>query len=318
MGRGGSDHRPVADGILQGGERRRIGRRCGHVELEIAGRENAAAPRARRSALRRGRAGKAEIEPLQKMRDGLRKAPPAPERIFREPAIDQDHRHAAIRGFDDHVRPEIGFHEQSEVGPPMIEEAADEARNVDRHELMHDAARQALLGEIARCNGAGRDQDGDAPRANPLDQRQHAGKLADACAVQPDQRSVRPRDAALAAPFGKTLTMFFAALGPARKQHRGEWCRRPRHQAIDHQAGGQSAHDAMPPALICEIVGALRQPVEFVFQLLAGVFEGAASASRETKIGPLAAMPIRPNGRLIAVRSQLSSSIRRLDAIATG
>ena len=131
----------------------------------------------------------------------------------------------------------------------MIEEAADEARNVDRHELMHDPARQALLGEIARCNGAGRDQDGDVAGANPLDQRQHAGKFSHACAVQPDQWSVRPRDAAFAAPFGETLTMFFSALGPARKQHGGEWRRRPRHQAVDHQAGGQSAHDALPPDL---------------------------------------------------------------------
>ena len=87
----------------------------------------------------------------------------------------------------------------------MIEEAADEARNVDRDELMHDAARQALLCEIARCNGAGRDQDGDAARANPLDQRQDAGKLSHACAVQPDQWSVRPRDAAFAAPFGRDV-----------------------------------------------------------------------------------------------------------------
>jgi len=131
----------------------------------------------------------------------------------------------------------------------MIEEAADEARNVDRDELMHDAARQALLCEIARCNGAGRDQDGDAPRANPLDQGQDAGKLSHACAVQPDQRSVRPRDAALASAFGKTLTMLFSALGPARKKHGGEWCRRPRHQTVDHQSGGQSAHDALPPDL---------------------------------------------------------------------
>ena len=101
----------------------------------------------------------------------------------------------------------------------MIEEAADEARNVDRDELMHDTARQALLGETARCDGAGRDQDWDTARANPLDQRQHAGKFSYACTMQPDQWSVRPRDAAFAAPFGKTLTMFFSALGPTREQH---------------------------------------------------------------------------------------------------
>jgi hypothetical protein len=84
---------------------------------------------------------------------------------------------------NDHVRPEIGFHKQGEIGSPMIEEAPDEARNIDRHELMHDPARQTLLGETTRRDGAGRDQNGDAARANPLDQRQYAGKLSHACAV---------------------------------------------------------------------------------------------------------------------------------------
>ena len=100
----------------------------------------------------------------------------------------------------------------------------------------------------ARRDGAGRDQDGDTASANPLDQRQRAGKLSHARAMQPDQWSIRARDAAFAAPFRKTLTMFFSALGPAREQYGGERCCCPRHQAIDHQAGGQPAH-AAPPVL---------------------------------------------------------------------
>src|SRR5262245_11180458 len=114
----------------------------------------------------------------------------------------------------------------------MIEEAADEARNVDRHELMHDRARQTLLGETARRDGASRDQNGDAARANPLDQWQHAGELSHACAVQPDKWSIRPCDAAFSAPFGEALTMLFSALGPARKQHGSERGCCPRHQAV--------------------------------------------------------------------------------------
>ena len=38
----------------------------------------------------------------------------------------------------------------------MIEEPADKAGNVERHELMNDSARKALLGELARRNRAGR------------------------------------------------------------------------------------------------------------------------------------------------------------------
>ncbi len=77
----------------------------------------------------------------------------------------------------------------------MVEEAAHEARHVERHELMDDAARQPLLGEPARGDGAGGHQHGDAARADALDQRQDADEFADAGAVQPDQRPVRPRDA---------------------------------------------------------------------------------------------------------------------------
>src|SRR5262245_30999467 len=79
MGRGSGDHRTIADGILQGGERRRIGGRCGHVELEVAGRENLRCPKLAKACCVGGSAGKAEIEALQKMRNGVRKPLPAPE-----------------------------------------------------------------------------------------------------------------------------------------------------------------------------------------------------------------------------------------------
>ena len=82
MGRGGSDYRPIAYGIPQGGKRRRIGRRCGHVKLEIAGRKDLGCPKFAEARCVGGSARKAEVEPLQKMRDGVRKAPPAPERIL--------------------------------------------------------------------------------------------------------------------------------------------------------------------------------------------------------------------------------------------
>ena len=51
----------------------------------------------------------------------------------------------AARRLHHQVRPQVGFHEQREIGPPMVEEAPHVARHVDRHELVDDAARQPLL-----------------------------------------------------------------------------------------------------------------------------------------------------------------------------
>ena len=129
----------------------RIGGRRRHIELEIAGGDDMRGAPNSLEALGVGRrARQAEIEPPQQVDDRVRQIAPAPERALRQPAIDQDHRHAAPRRLDHHVRPQIGFHEQREIGLPMIEEAAHEARHVERHELMDDAVRQPLLGQPAR------------------------------------------------------------------------------------------------------------------------------------------------------------------------
>ena len=54
----------------------------------------------------------------------------------------------------DEIGPQIGFDEQREVGPPMIEEAADKSRRIQRNELMHGAGGQTLFGERRRRDGA--------------------------------------------------------------------------------------------------------------------------------------------------------------------
>ena len=147
------------------------------------------APRSRIAPGIGGRLREAEVEAAQQRRDGAGNAPPAIERALGEPAVDQDQRHAAPRAGHDQVGPEIGFDEQREIGPPMIEEAPDEARRVERHELVDHARRQALLGEIGRGDGAGGAQHVELLLADALDQRDHRQQLADAGAVHPDQRA---------------------------------------------------------------------------------------------------------------------------------
>ena len=197
MGGGRGDERAAADRVLQGRKLGPVGGRRRHVELEIAGGDDMRRAQFAEPLGVGRRARQAEIEPPQQRADGARRIAPAPERALRQPAVDQDHRHAALRRLDHHVRPQIGFHEQRQIGPPVLEEAAHEVRHVDRHELMDDAARQPLLGQPAGGDGAGGHQHVDLARADALDQRQHADQFADARAVQPDQRSGRPRHARL-------------------------------------------------------------------------------------------------------------------------
>ena len=113
----------------------------------------------------------AEIEAAQQRGNRGRREPPAIERALRQPAIDEDQRNAALRAHHDQVRPQIGFGEQREVGLPMIEEARDEPRRIERHELVDDARRQPLLGELRRGDGAGCDQHVEILRDDALDQR---------------------------------------------------------------------------------------------------------------------------------------------------
>jgi hypothetical protein len=239
MGGGRRDHRPAADRGSQGLKLGRIGRRRRHVELEIAGGDDMRRAQFVQAFGVGRRASKTEIEPPQQVDDRVRQISPVPQGAFRQPAIDQDQRHAALRCLDHHVRPQIGFHEQREVRVPMIEEAAHEARHVERHELMNDAARQPLLGKPAGCDGAGSDQHADFALRDALDQGQDARQFADTGAMQPDQRARRPSDAGLPAPLGQPHAMLLAVLEPLRQQQRRQWRHRRRQQPIGAQRGRQ-------------------------------------------------------------------------------
>ena len=208
-GRGDDGAQPMsAFAALQ---RRFVDRRRRHVELEIAGADVRAARRVARNAPHRRPTAQAQIETRQQRRDHARHQPPAAERTLRQAAVDHDHRNFALGARQDEIGPQIGFDEQRQVGPPMVEEAPHEARRVERNELVQGAVRQPLLGERRRRDRARRDQHGEILRAHPLDQRHHGEHFADAGAVHPDQRALRTRQARLAAALGQALGMFLAA-----------------------------------------------------------------------------------------------------------
>ena len=59
----------------------------------------------------------------EQRRDRAVHAAPARERTLRHPPVDQDHRQPPRRARQDQVRPQIGFDEQRQRRPPVIEEA---------------------------------------------------------------------------------------------------------------------------------------------------------------------------------------------------
>src|SRR5215471_17712564 len=100
----------------------------------------------------------------------------------------------------------------------MVVEALNEARHIERHELMDDGLRQPLLGHIRGAYRPGGAEHGEILAADTLDQRDDRQKLPDARAVNPDQRARRPRYAALAVALGKPHRMLAAALETMREQ----------------------------------------------------------------------------------------------------
>ncbi len=82
-----------------------------------------------------------EIETPEQRGDRGRRIAPTVERLLGEPGIDEDQRDAAAGALDDQIRPKVGFGEQRQIGPPMLEEADDELRRVDGNKLMDDPRR---------------------------------------------------------------------------------------------------------------------------------------------------------------------------------
>ena len=117
----------------------------------------------------------------------------------------------------------------------MIEEAGHEPRRIVRQELMHDAGREPLLGELRRSDRAGGDQHVEILGGDALHQRKDGGKFAHAGPVHPHQRSSRPRDRAVAAPLMQPRVVFLAALEAMGQQQVRQRFGRPRHHAIGAQ-----------------------------------------------------------------------------------
>ena len=95
----------------------------------------------------------------EQRRDGAVHPLPARKRALRHPAVDQHHRQPPRGARQDQVRPQIGFDEQRQRRPPVIEEARDVARRIIGHILMDDVGRKALGDDRGRGHRARGQQD---------------------------------------------------------------------------------------------------------------------------------------------------------------
>ena len=141
VGRGGDPDLPPGDAASEFGELLLVGGRRRGVVFEIA--DDVDLRRAERSKpLRIGLAlRQAEIKSPEQRADEGGSAQPALVGARAHPRVHHRQRRAGAPRFQDHVRPDLGFGDQSEVGPPMVEEAPHEARRVERRELVQrDAA----------------------------------------------------------------------------------------------------------------------------------------------------------------------------------
>ncbi len=160
---------------------------------------------------------------------------PARKRAMRHPAVDQDHRQPPRRARQDQIGPQIGLDEQRQARPPVIEKARDIARRVVRHILMDDVGGKPLGDDRRRSHRARRQQDADVQRAQLFDQGRRGQHFADAGAVNPHQRSMRPDVRAHAAALADPRRILLALFQPPLDQRRRQRHHRRRQPPVDAQ-----------------------------------------------------------------------------------
>ena len=247
MRRSRDDHRAAACHCHQHIQLVRIGRRRGNVELEVSRHHDIAAAQ-RRKAIRIGlRLRQADVELFEQRRDRPLHPLPARKRALRHPAVNQHHRQPPRGARQDQVRPQVGFDEQRQRGPPVIEKPRDVARRVVRHILMDDVRGKPLGDDRRRGHRARGQEDTQVERSQPFDQRGRRQHLADAGTVNPHQRPGGPDIGAQAAALADPCRVLLAELQSPVDQSRRQRHHRGRQFPVDAQRHRQRISQERPP-----------------------------------------------------------------------
>src|SRR5271167_4694927 len=97
---------------------------------------------------------------------------------------------------------------------PMIEKALDPARQIGRDELVLRSSRQPAFEEMGGGDRSGGDEDLECRPClqQPLDQRQHGGRLADARGMDPKEHRSWPGCTGNSLPLVKPTRVLLALL----------------------------------------------------------------------------------------------------------
>ncbi len=153
------------------------------------------------------------------------------------------------RQFEDRHRPDFGLGDDRQIRLPVFEEAVDRRLEIERHVLVNDRRTQAPGRDPCRGRRAGRQDDVDAAAMDFLDQRDDRIRLADACGMEPDERTLRPRHAGITIALAATGRVLLALRGAQGKIGPHERVDRRTDPAIarKRQPGAKAAHGFSPP-----------------------------------------------------------------------
>ncbi len=212
-----------------------IGRWRRNIEFQVARGDDVAAAKRGETLGIGGRLRQADVELFQDRRYRPRKPAPARKRTRRHAAVDQDHRQPPRRTRQDQIGPQIGFDEQRKTRSPVIEEAADEARQIIGHILMDDVGRKPPRHDRCRGHRARGEENADIESAQPFDQAGRRQHLADTGPVDPDHGAARPGIEAEPAALADSLRILLALLDTLLDQGWRQGRRRQRQAAIETQ-----------------------------------------------------------------------------------
>jgi len=163
MGAGRKPDRPIPDAGSKIGEISGTGGQRWCRMFEIAQQSYIDSAQTFETLCIRFASGKTKPKALEETGSRLPSPTPARSRAFGHAAVDQNKWKIGAFGFEDQMRPDLGFDQTTNVWPPMGEEAPPCRCAIDRRELMESARRQSLGHQAGRCQRAGRHQNVEMP-----------------------------------------------------------------------------------------------------------------------------------------------------------
>src|SRR5947209_17558665 len=219
--RRGGPARPRADAAHEAGQFRRVSRWRFRVELQIARDARIASAEFSKARGVLMCLREAKIDPPEHLRRRFRRPPASRERFFRESRVYRNEWDSLLLYRVKNVRPDFGFRDQDDLGPPIVEKTQRVLMNIERKKLMKATLGQALAQHAGRAERAARHDNMKTSRNKFLHARQERQAFADARTVHPCHASAWTRQTCDAEALLHARRIFLAAPNahPEQKRH---------------------------------------------------------------------------------------------------